>query len=137
MAFLGEPLIQHAMAQVALFDLASRQWRAEPAACGAALAAPRRAPAKRQRTAADEELVAAHRRHSALAEQRTSHDMVLATVMALLDPKATTIVAKPGWLALSATPIPPTRLRVRDAGCPQGSTASICASRRRSRCCRG
>jgi hypothetical protein len=114
MAFLGEPLIQRAMAQVALFDLASRQWCAEPVACGAALAAPRRAPAKRQRTAADEELVTHRRQHTALAQQRANHDMVLATVMTLLDPQDFN-VDEHGLLAILATPIPPTRLALLDA----------------------
>jgi hypothetical protein len=100
------------MAQVVLFELASLQWRAEPAACRVALPAKRRGPVKRQRTAVDEELVAAHRRHSALAEQRANHDLVLATVMALLDPEDFDVDSKDVELALSSTPISPTRLSV-------------------------
>jgi hypothetical protein len=111
----SDAMMQRAMAQVALHDTAGRLWRAEAAACGAALAAQRRGPSKRLRTAADEELVAAHRQHAALAEQRASHDMVLATVMALLDPARFDVDSKDAELALLAAPIHPTRLVVRDA----------------------
>jgi hypothetical protein len=109
---LRDPLIQHAMAQVALFDLVSRQWRAEPAACGAALPAQRGGPPASLRTAADEELVTHRRHYAALAEQRANHDMVLATVMALLDPDDINVDSKGVELALLATPIHPTRLTI-------------------------
>jgi hypothetical protein len=95
-----------AMAQIAFFDLASTMWHIDAAALG------KTKPAgcnKRQRTAEDEELVAAYRQHSKVALQKAQHNMVLAAVMSMLEDQVVFRVEdREDALLLAMSPIVPT-----------------------------